>query len=186
MIYFTTNIGGDHAPPCFFRFPLNGGYSPAFTADFISYKEVYTRHFEMATVSNIFIEFLLCLTPSCYIMKSVIILRDLCKQIECFKIIPFLCQCLIIVIIHINRIHLINLNIPQLLPDLIERTYMIWMRMGQNSGIYMVFFFFQYLPHIFFQRTPWSTFITHNATSKCSKFLSPPKRSVIKIYLLLL
>lgn len=130
MIYFTTNIGGRSLTPCFFRFPLNGGYSPAFTADFSSYKEVYTRHFEMTTVSNIFIEFLLCLTPSCYLMKSVIILRDLCKQIECFKIIPFLCQCLIIVIIHINRIHLINLNIPQLLPDLIERTYMIWMRMG--------------------------------------------------------
>ena len=65
-----------------------------------------------------------------YIMKSVIILRNLCKQIKCFKIIPFLCQCLIIVIIHINRIHRINLNIPHLLPDLIECTYMIRMRMS--------------------------------------------------------
>lgn len=32
--------------------------------------------------------------------------------------------------------------------------------------------------------SPWSTFLTHNETSKCSKFLSPIKRSVVKIYLL--
>lgn len=45
---------GRSLTPCFFRFPLHGGDSPAFTADFISYKEIYTRHFEMAAVSNIF------------------------------------------------------------------------------------------------------------------------------------
>ena len=38
--------------------------------------------------------------------------------------------------------------------------------------------------HPFVQGTPWSTFLTHNETSKCSKFLSPIKRSVVKIYLL--
>ena len=43
---------------------------------------------------------------------------------------------------------------------------------------------FGYQFHQFFQGTPWSTFLTHNETSKCSKFLSPIKRSVVKIYLL--
>ena len=43
---------------------------------------------------------------------------------------------------------------------------------------------FGYQFHPFFQGTPWSTFLTHNETSKCSKFLSPIKRSVVKIYLL--
>ena len=36
----------------------------------------------------------------------------------------------------------------------------------------------------FFQRAPWSTFVTHNKTSKCIEFLSPIRRSVVKIYLL--
>lgn len=39
--------------------------------------------------------------------------------------------------------------------------------------------------HQFLQGAPWCTFVTHNETSKCSKFLSPIKRSVVKIYLLL-
>ena len=43
---------------------------------------------------------------------------------------------------------------------------------------------FGYQIHPFVQGTPWSTFLTHNETSKCSKFLSPIKRSVVKIYLL--
>ena len=43
---------------------------------------------------------------------------------------------------------------------------------------------FGYQFHQFVQGTPWSTFLTHNETSKCSKFLSPIKRSVVKIYLL--
>ena len=43
---------------------------------------------------------------------------------------------------------------------------------------------FGYQFHPLFQGTPWSTFLTHNETSKCSKFLSPIKRSVVKIYLL--
>ena len=43
---------------------------------------------------------------------------------------------------------------------------------------------FGYQFHPFVQGTPWSTFLTHNETSKCSKFLSPIKRSVVKIYLL--
>lgn len=34
--------------------------------------------------------------------------------------------------------------------------------------------------HPFVQGTSWSTFITHNETSKYSKFLSPIKRSVVK------
>ena len=38
--------------------------------------------------------------------------------------------------------------------------------------------------HPFIQGTSWSTFIIHNETSKCSKFLSPIKGSVEKIYLL--